>query len=109
MKPWHAEALLLRSKGMNKLDIAKQLGRGIHAVKWCLNENGERERDKRRTVAFRKARASGEVCRRPIAEPVKVNIVRQQSIMELARLHVEGMLDLTEFTHRLRQQYEVRP
>lgn len=62
--PWHAEAIRMRSASPHPTisEIAAMLGQKVDAVRYALNENGERDRclakDKRRAREERAARPS---------------------------------------------------
>lgn len=47
-KPWHAEAKRLRAGGLGVLAIALAIGKSPPAVRWCLDEHGERETTRQR-------------------------------------------------------------
>lgn len=118
MKPWHDKALALRKDGAHPKEIAHQLGMSLDAVRWVLNENGEREKTRKRAALSRagatkivRARNVGLHAvreHRVIAEPGRDNGVRKSAICGLAAKFVAGSIDRQEFNRLLASQYPPR-
>ncbi|MBX9760661.1 MAG: hypothetical protein K2Y29_17915 [Beijerinckiaceae bacterium] len=93
---WHAEVKELRAGGMHPVEIARTVGKSITAVRWVLDENGEREATRERVRRGRN-KVVGKV--RQVAarkSPARIDT------LALARLFAAGQIDRSELSRRLR-------
>jgi hypothetical protein len=110
MKPaWHEEARALRGDGKTIFEIARAFDKEPGHIRWVLNENGERERQRSRARNYQRAFSQSKHVVAE-AERIEPHTPRQPArilpapsdIMALCRQFAEHKIDYSELSRRLR-------
>jgi hypothetical protein len=92
---WHDECRRMRSGGMSAYAIAKHFGKSSFAVRYILNEHGEREAKRARSARYR-----NQASHRSAQHDREA--IRPSLISEAVDAFRAGQIDMVELDRRIR-------